>query len=156
MVDTISKSQFKARALEYFRRVEKSGKSIVITDRGKPVLRLVPYTENPAEVLQSDRFRSVLEKLQTMYDRVVIDSPPVLVVSDSTILAVQVDATVFVVRAGRTSRDSARKAVRSLQDVSARVAGVVVNALDVKREGYYGDYYTRRYYRYGYGQDSQV
>ena len=43
----VSKSQFKPKALNYFRQVEQSGKEIVITDRGKPVLKLVPYTEKP-------------------------------------------------------------------------------------------------------------
>jgi len=44
---TVSKSRFKAQALELFREVERTGKPIVITDRGKPVLRLVPYKEDP-------------------------------------------------------------------------------------------------------------
>ena len=70
-------------------------------------------------------------------------------VSDSTILAAQADATIFVVPAGKTSRDNARKATRVLQGVSAQIAGAVLNALDVKREGYYGYYYGHRYYRYG-------
>ncbi|HEX6943818.1 MAG TPA: type II toxin-antitoxin system Phd/YefM family antitoxin [Gemmatimonadaceae bacterium] len=47
MISTVSKSRFKAHALEYFRQVEQSGKPLVITDRGKPVLRLVPYRGDP-------------------------------------------------------------------------------------------------------------
>jgi prevent-host-death family protein len=47
MPNTVSKSRFKAQALELFRQVERTGKPIVITDRGKPVLRLVPYSEDP-------------------------------------------------------------------------------------------------------------
>jgi prevent-host-death family protein len=47
MDTTVSKSRFKAHALEYFRQVERSGKPLIITDRGKPVLRLVPYREDP-------------------------------------------------------------------------------------------------------------
>ena len=43
----VSKSRFKPRALNYFREVEQSGKEVIITDRGKPVLKLVPYTEKP-------------------------------------------------------------------------------------------------------------
>ncbi len=49
---TISKSKFKARALEYFREVERTGQALVITDRGRPVLRLVPYREDPQEALK--------------------------------------------------------------------------------------------------------
>lgn len=51
----VSKSQFKAQALEYFRAVEKSRKPLVITDRGKPVLKVVPYSEDPEEVMRELR-----------------------------------------------------------------------------------------------------
>jgi len=52
MNNSISKSQFKPKALEFFREIEKTGKSIVITDRGKPVLKIIPYSEDPAESLK--------------------------------------------------------------------------------------------------------
>ena len=55
MEKIISKSQFKPRALQYFREVEKTGKELIISDRGKPVLKIVPYTENPEEALKSLR-----------------------------------------------------------------------------------------------------
>lgn len=48
MESTVSKSRFKAHALEYFRQVERSGKPLTITDRGKPVLQLIPYRQDPA------------------------------------------------------------------------------------------------------------
>jgi prevent-host-death family protein len=52
MPDSVSKSRFKARALEYFRQVERTGAPLVITDHGTPVLRLVPYQAEPAAALQ--------------------------------------------------------------------------------------------------------
>ena len=55
MEEMISKSQFKPRALEYFRKVEKTGKALVISDRGKPVLKIVPYTENSEQALKALR-----------------------------------------------------------------------------------------------------
>ncbi len=55
MEPTVSKSRFKARALEYFRRVEQSGEALVITDHGKPVLRLVPYQGDPDAALRQLR-----------------------------------------------------------------------------------------------------
>lgn len=55
MEQYVSKSSFKAKALEYFREVESSGKSLIITDHGKPVLKIVPYEHNPAEILKSLR-----------------------------------------------------------------------------------------------------
>lgn len=60
MNDTVSKSQFKARALHYFRQIEKTGKSIVVTDRGQPVLKIMPYSEDPNEYLRELR-NSVLQ-----------------------------------------------------------------------------------------------
>ena len=52
MDSTVSKSRFKAHALEYFRQVERSGKPLTITDRGKPVLQLIPYSEDPGARLK--------------------------------------------------------------------------------------------------------
>jgi prevent-host-death family protein len=55
MEKMISKSQFKPHALKYFREVEKTGQEIIISDRGKPVLKIIPYTENPEEALKALR-----------------------------------------------------------------------------------------------------
>jgi len=52
MENMISKSQFKPHALQYFREIEKTGKALVISDRGKPVLKIVPYVEDPEEALK--------------------------------------------------------------------------------------------------------
>ncbi|HHE47676.1 MAG TPA: type II toxin-antitoxin system Phd/YefM family antitoxin [Candidatus Acetothermia bacterium] len=51
----VSKSEFKARALEYFRRVERNGEPLIITDRGRPVLKIVPYLEDPEAALRALR-----------------------------------------------------------------------------------------------------
>jgi prevent-host-death family protein len=58
--ETVSKSRFKAHVLEYFRKVEKTGKPLIITDRGKPVIRVAPFSEDPEEALKELR-NSVLE-----------------------------------------------------------------------------------------------
>ncbi|MDA2934085.1 type II toxin-antitoxin system Phd/YefM family antitoxin [Acidobacteria bacterium AH-259-D05] len=55
METSVSKSKFKPRALEYFRQVEKSGRELVITDRGKPVVKIVPYSEDPESTLRELR-----------------------------------------------------------------------------------------------------
>jgi prevent-host-death family protein len=65
MSQGISKTQFKARVLEYFRRVQRTRKPIIITDRGKPVLKVVPYTDDPDEALRALR-GSVLEYQEPM------------------------------------------------------------------------------------------
>jgi len=55
MEEMISKSRFKPRALHYFREVERTGQELIISDRGKPVLKIVPYTQNPEETLKTLR-----------------------------------------------------------------------------------------------------
>lgn len=100
-----------------------------------------PLVPNPAEFLQSEAFAVLLKTLATKYDRIVLDSPPASVVSDAAILSTQVDGAVFVVRASKTQREAARKAVRAISDVSGRIVGVVLNAFDFRRPGYGGYYY---------------
>ena len=62
LTHAIPKSRFKARALEYFRQVEKSRKPLIITDRGKPVLKVVPFSEDPEEILRELRHSVVRYK----------------------------------------------------------------------------------------------
>ncbi len=71
MEQRISKSKFKPRALEYFRQVEKTGREIIITDRGKPVLKIVPYTEDPEKELEM--LRGTLVKYDAPTDPVGIE-----------------------------------------------------------------------------------
>lgn len=109
-----------------------------------------PHVATPAEVLQSDAFAALLETLCERYETIVLDSPPVAVVTDAAVLAKRVDATVFVARAGKTSRDVARRAVRNLRDVGARLAGCVLNDVSLHKRGYgYAQYYGY-YHKVGY------
>ena len=109
------------------------------------VLVAGPIPPNPAELLQSEKFRALLERLKRDYDQVILDSSPIVAVTDATILSTLVDATVIVVRAFRTRRDLAQHALRSLRDVSATVAGVVLNAVNLHRHEYkYSYHYYRR------------
>ena len=55
MENQVSKSKFKPKALEYFRQVQESGQPLIITDRGKPVLKLMPYSEDPQEIMKTLR-----------------------------------------------------------------------------------------------------
>ena len=68
MNDSVSKSRFKARALELFRQVESTGQPIVITDRGAPVLKLIPYRKDPRQALQA--LRDTVVKYQSPTDPV--------------------------------------------------------------------------------------
>lgn len=105
-----------------------------------------PVPPNPAEIFHSERFRNLLEKVKGMYDRVIIDSPPVVAVTDAAILSTLVDGTVLIGRAFATRKDFARHAVRSIRDVGGNIAGCILNAVDFSRSEYkYSYYYYRRY-----------
>ena len=97
---------------------------------------------NPSETLSSDRFAAVLAHLTKVYDRVVIDAPPVTVVTDAQILGAISDLTILVLRAEKSTRKISQRAMGSLQNVGAHILGAVVN--DVRRSGdrygYYGNY----------------
>jgi len=106
------------------------------------ILRAGPTPPNPADLMHSDAFGRVLQELRAQFDRVVIDSPPIGLVTDGVILSTRVDATVLVVRALATRRDAAKRAMRSLRDVGATCAGFVLNAVASSERYYYSGYYA--------------
>jgi non-specific protein-tyrosine kinase len=93
---------------------------------------------NPAELLGSQRFRSVLARLAESADLVILDSPPLQAVTDAAILAALADGTLLVVDAGRTRRGAVRQGREALAKAGARVLGVALNRLS---ERVYSDYY---------------
>jgi len=106
------------------------------------ILRAGPTPPNPADLMHSEAFGRVLKELRAEFDRVVIDSPPIGLVTDGVVLSTRVDATVLVVRALVTRRDAARRAMRSLRDVGATCAGFVLNAVESGGSNYYSGYYA--------------
>jgi polysaccharide biosynthesis transport protein len=105
-----------------------------------------PQPPNPAELLLTKRFREVMEQLESRFDRILFDSPPLLAVTDAVILARLSDGVILITQAGKTLRDDAKQAARQLRDVDAPILGVILNDMDLsdKRYGYY-------YYQYAYG-----
>jgi capsular exopolysaccharide synthesis family protein len=100
------------------------------------VLPSGPIPPNPAELLNSHTFRAALAELSAQYDRVLIDSPPAVPVTDPAILATAVDGVLLVVRHGVTHRDAARRAAAHIQDVAGNIIGVVLNEIDTTAKGY--------------------
>ncbi|MBI1765360.1 MAG: polysaccharide biosynthesis tyrosine autokinase [Acidobacteria bacterium] len=108
------------------------------------VLTCGPIPPNPAELVASERMRSLLQEAAARYEHVIIDSPPLMHVTDPVILSTMVDGVILVVQSGRSTRDIVRRARQELVNVGAKVFGVVLNNFDMKREGYSNDY---SYYR---------
>jgi len=119
------------------------------------VLPAGPKPPNPAELLSSTVFQDELARWRKAFDHIIIDTPPVLSVTDAVILSVQADSVILVLRSGYTKRHDFRRAHDVLASVNARITGVVVNAFDTRASGYYG-YYGYYSYVYGdtYGADS--
>lgn len=108
---------------------------------------------NPLELLISEKFRELLVKLGETYDTIIIDSPPVQLVSDAVVLASMATGVVFVLKADATPFQLARRAIRALQRGGASIFGIVLNQADFKNEGYYGSYGKYNYHGY-YGDDA--
>lgn len=109
-----------------------------------------PIPPNPSELLGSARMKTLLELLADRYDYVVIDSSPVLAVTDAVVLGAQVDSVVIVAAANKTRRAHLKRTVNKLQEVNANIIGLSLNLIAAADAGSYS------YYSYGrvYGADS--
>ena len=109
---------------------------------------------NPAELLASPNMRQVLEKLREQYDHIVLDTPPSLSVTDAVVLSPRADAVVLVIRSGKTTKQALRRSRDILTQVSAKVVGVLLNAVDLTSPDYY--YYYEYQGKYaGYYRDDE-
>ncbi|AFE10655.1 capsular exopolysaccharide family protein [Corallococcus coralloides DSM 2259] len=115
------------------------------------VLPCGPLPPNPAELLHTRAFKELLRAAGEKFDRIILDSPPLNAVVDAAVLATQADGVVMVLKAGRTDRSAAKRALRSLADVQARMFGAILNDVDL-RQPRYGDTYLG-YQGYGPTQD---
>jgi capsular exopolysaccharide synthesis family protein len=140
------------------------GLTTVLIDPGTNVIRpsevdgldIVPsgaVPPNPAELLGSDRMRQWIEDRATEYDIILLDTPPVLSVADTRILATLADATVMVVDPSLTSRRMVKQARKALEGVGSRVLGLILNRDVMRGEGYYYNYY---YYDRAGSKDDQA
>jgi capsular exopolysaccharide synthesis family protein len=129
----------------------------VIQKLNIPNLWVIPsgsIPPNPAELLSSAKMRDMLVLLSSHYDHIILDSPPVMNVTDPIILSTVVDGVVFVIKSGSTSREVIKRTRQELRSVKTKIFGVVLNNVDIRRDGY--DYYS--YYRYSthYTPDADV
>ncbi|MCS6915894.1 MAG: polysaccharide biosynthesis tyrosine autokinase [Myxococcales bacterium] len=113
-----------------------------------------PIPPNPAELLDGLHFRGLLEGLGGRFDRILIDSPPAVPVTDPAILSTAVDGVVLVVRYGQTGRDAVKRAAKHILDVGGRIVGVLLNDIDTRQKGYRG-YYAGYYYQSEYITDDK-
>ena len=122
--------------------------------RGLDVMLSGDIPPNPSELLGSPRMKRLVEQLRTAYDYIILDSPPVNMVTDAVVLAPESDGVLFLVRANHSERGGIIHAVEQLEYAKAKILGFVLNDVDMEKTHYgykkygYGRY--RRYGRYGY------
>ncbi|MGA8988772.1 polysaccharide biosynthesis tyrosine autokinase, partial [Aeromicrobium sp.] len=115
---------------------------------GLDVLTSGALPPNPSEILQTNAMRTLVSELRHRYDIVLVDAPPLLPVTDASLLASISDGAILVVRHGQTSRDEIRTATERLHSVGAKLLGTVLSMSPVKELTRYGYGYG-----YGYGPD---
>jgi len=94
---------------------------------------------NPSEMLSSKVMSYLLESLKETFDYIILDTPPLKVVTDAQILSTKADGTILVVRAEKTKKESVKNAVDLLKNVNANIIGIVLNGIDASRNKY--EYY---------------
>lgn len=112
-----------------------------------------PIPPNPAELIGSDQMANLLKILQKHFTHVVIDSPPIASFTDGVLLASMVDGVILVVHAGKSSRQVVRRSRQLLQDIGAKIFGVVLNKVNLRSQDNY--YYQGYYHRNGYESNDE-
>jgi len=111
------------------------------------VLTSGPMPPNPAELLGSQQMRNLIDAAKKSYDRIILDGPPCLVISDALVLGTQVDAVVVVARAATSTKGALRRAREQFQRINARVVGAILNGVQARAGGYFRERY-REFYEY--------
>jgi receptor protein-tyrosine kinase len=110
---------------------------------------------NPSELLSSQQFAEVIEQLKIDFDQVIIDTTPLLAVTDGAIVSNVADGAVMVIRFGKTTREQLATSIDALQQVDARLLGTVMNFIPTGRRGYGYKYGYGYGYGYGYRYESK-
>ncbi|OBZ13627.1 MULTISPECIES: CpsD/CapB family tyrosine-protein kinase [Bacillales] len=108
------------------------------------IIQAGPTPPNPSELLSSDQMADLLKKARERYDVIIIDTPPIMSVTDAQIVATQSDGVVLVVDSGKVKKDVALKAKASLEHVKARLIGVVLNKINRNHSDIYSYYYGEK------------
>jgi uncharacterized protein involved in exopolysaccharide biosynthesis/Mrp family chromosome partitioning ATPase len=103
---------------------------------------------NPIELLASSRMRVLLDLLKKRFDLILLDSPPVAALSDAAVLASQCEGVILVIKAGGTNLKLIRRGIKQLEAVDAKIAGVVLNMIDKKKDPSYYKNYVYKYEDY--------
>ena len=110
---------------------------------------------NPSELLASPNLKKILDELKIHYDLILIDSPPVVPITDSVIISRLVDGVILVLQGGATSRDVIIRGRDLLLNANAHIIGTIINNIDLTKRSYYHYYQYYQYYYYQYYGDNK-
>ena len=132
-----------------------TGKDVleIVQSSGTPGLDILtsgPVAPNPSEILASNRMKTVIEELKEKYDYVLIDTPPVLPVTDSSVIGSIADGTILLTAWNQITPAMAKEAKTRLEQAGAKILGVVLNKVEVASKGYGYGYGYGYYYYYGH------
>lgn len=116
---------------------------------GLNVITSGPVPPNPAEILGSKRMEKFINKVESVYDYIIFDTPPVNVVTDAAVLSKICDGVIFVLRHKFTTVDTAKRAKSNLENVGANIIGCVLNKFNAKRSSQSFENYNYKKYSYG-------
>lgn len=108
---------------------------------------------NPAELLGSAQMKQLLAEAKSKYGMVLVDTPPIIAVTDSSVLSTMVDGVILVIRSGQSKREAVIHAIEQLNRVEAPILGALLNG--IQASNVYGSYYYYNYYHYYYGADGE-
>ena len=118
------------------------------------LLPVGPLPPNPSEMLATPAVEALFKGLREYYDYVIVDTPPVSVVTDAAVMCRFADGAILVVRPGVTTTQGAQLSKKNLEAVHAHILGVVLNGYDAKRAGHKDGYYYSYSYDYYKHDDS--
>lgn len=130
-----------------FSEIEESVNTI---NQNFDVIPAGPTPPNPSELLGSDQMTELLEKLQGIYDYIILDTPPVNIVPDALVLAPKTSGIAFVVQDGLTPHEQFQKALSSIEFAGVRMLGVILNGSNIRSSKKYRYRYRYRYSAYNY------
>ena len=121
---------------------------IFSTKEGVDIVPSGVIPPNPAELLNSRKFKETVKQLKERYDMILLDCPPIGLVTDAGVIANEMDGTLFVVKSHKIDERSVIRSMKLLNNVGAKVIGTVLSAVPIDNKGYYG------YQQYSYDEEN--
>lgn len=144
------KVQGELMGLTHYMTGQKDLEEVIYTteQEGLDIIFAGPVAPNPTELLGGEEFQQMIESEREHYDYIIIDAPPLGSVIDAAIIAKYADGAIIIVESCAISYKLAQSVKHQLEKSECRILGVVLNKMDLEKNGYYGSYYGKYYGKY--------